>query len=61
MFYGIFFLKIPDLIMEYGRPMQFVEDSKTSCNLLIKVDVFEGFLIIAMLYSHRNVSWMVSP
>ena len=50
------FLKILDLIMEYGRPMQFVEDSKTSCNLLIKVDVFGEFLIMVMLNSHRNVS-----
>ena len=40
--------------MEYGRPMQFVEDSKTSCNLLIKVGVFGGFLIIVMSKCFMN-------
>lgn len=48
------FLKILDLIMEYGRPMQFVEDSKTSCNLLIKAGVFGGFLIIVMSKCFMN-------
>ena len=42
--------------MEYRRPVQLHEDSKTSCSLLIKVDVFGELLIIVILSSHRKVS-----